>query len=170
MIHALPAPLRRLVLLALLLPGLAGGTAALAAPPGKTAPRVEIVAAEFGLFHDGAPGELVFEPAAVIPHRNGQRYGWVIEVRSAQRSLSVQEEYLLPPASADAAMSPPAAPGELLERESERRRQVSQRQLVPHDGRIFGEWAIGPREPAGPRRLRVLVEGVPAATFDYEVR
>ncbi|MDR1936214.1 MAG: hypothetical protein LBS49_11665, partial [Candidatus Accumulibacter sp.] len=52
----------------------------------------------------------------------------------------------------------------------ERRSQVSQRQLVPVDGRIFGEWAIGPREPAGIRRLEVIVEGRVAATFEFEVR
>ena len=52
----------------------------------------------------------------------------------------------------------------------ERRSQVSQRQLVPVDGRIYGEWSVGPREPAGPRRMEVIVEEELAAAFDFEVR
>jgi len=52
----------------------------------------------------------------------------------------------------------------------ERRSQVSQRQLVPVDGRIYGEWSIGPQEPPGRRQLDVVVDGVVAASFDFEVR
>ena len=53
---------------------------------------------------------------------------------------------------------------------TQRRNRVSQRQLVPVDGRIYGEWGIGPQEPAGVRELQVTVEGVVAATFRYEVK
>ena len=43
-------------------------------------------------------------------------------------------------------------------------------QLVPVDGRIYGEWSVGPQEPAGPRRLEVVVEGQVAASFAFEVK
>jgi hypothetical protein len=137
-----------------------------AAPPPAVAP-VEIVSAEFGLFDGSRPGELVFEPTAVVPHKVGQRYGWVIEVRTAKRSLAVREEYLLPlPSRADETADPVA---QSLNLPAERRSQVSQRQLVPVDGRIYGEWSIGPGEPPGRRRLQVLIENRTAATFDYAV-
>ena len=127
---------------------------------------VKILSAEFGLFSTNDSGEQLFEPAQVVAHRVGQRYGWIIEVSSARRSLSVREEYLLPNTS-----KPATDPlSESLSVPLQRRNQVSQRQLVPVDGKIYGEWAIGPNEPAGHRRLQVLVEGQVAASFEFDVK
>jgi hypothetical protein len=128
---------------------------------------MEIISAEFGIFDASKPGELAFEPTDVVPHRVGQRYGWVIEVRTKRRSLSVREEYLLPTAAKAAAAADPLA--ESLNIATQRRNQVSQRQLVPVDGRIIGEWEIGPHEPAGQRHLQVIIEDRLAASFQYRV-
>ena len=141
-------------------------------PPAAT---VEILGAEFGRFEAGdAPDESVFIPAAVVPHRTGQRYGWVIELRAAPRSVSVREEYLLPPSAASAELAQSAEDGKAADGSRTlawpRRSQVSQRQLVPVDGRIYGEWAVGPGEPAGHRRLEVVVEDIPAAHFEFDVK
>lgn len=125
---------------------------------------VEILGAEFGVFEEVAPRELAFEPTRVVPHREGQRYGWVIEVRTTKRHLSVREEYLLPSRAADA-----ESKGGTVVIPLDRRAQVSERQLAPVDGKIYGEWAVGPGEPSGQRRLEVIVEGQ-AVTFEYEVR
>lgn len=140
---------------------------AMAAAPGKEAP-VEIVSAEFGIFDGSTPDELVFTPSDTVPHRTGQRYGWVIELRTGKRSLAVSEEYLRPiPPKRPAASDPP---GESLDLPAQRRSQVSQRQLVPMENKIYGEWSIGPNEPAGHRHLQVLIEGQPAADFVYDVK
>ena len=155
---------KMLILVSALLAGIS-----FAAPPAEpSTDPVEIVSAEFGLFNASNPDELVFTPADVVPHRQGQRYGWIIEVRSRQRSLSVREEYLLP-------LSPSARPasdpsGASLIVPQQRRNQVSQRQLVPVDGKIHGEWAIGPSEPAGHRQLQVVIEDQVAARFDFDVK
>lgn len=151
---------RALLLLALV------GTCADAAPPG---PPVTIVDAEFGLFESVAPDELTFTPTAVVPHKEGQRYGWIIEVRTKKRSLSVREEYLLatPATQAGPVMN---ASGRRLDIPLPRRNQVSQRQLVPVGGRIYGEWEIGPGEPPGKRHLQVIVEDQVAGSFEYEVQ
>lgn len=153
---------KALIFLAIFMNGLAG-----AAPPGQAAAPVEILGAEFGIFDTSTPGELAFEPTAVVPHRVGQRYGWVIEVRATRRSLAVREEYLLP-TTAKAATAGDAL-AESLNMPSQRRSQVSQRQLVPVDGRIIGEWEIGPHEPAGQRHLQVFIEDRLAASFQYRV-
>ena len=129
---------------------------------------VEIVSAEFGVFDASNPRETLFGPTRLIPHKVGQRYGWVIEVRTRKRSLSVREEYLLPNRAAEATEIKWADVVALIP--LERRSQVSQRQLVPQDGRIFGEWEIGPNEPAGRRHLQVVVEDEIAASFEYEVK
>ena len=128
---------------------------------------VEIVSAEFGLFLDGRKNELVFEPTDVIPRKEGQRYGWIIEVKTKKRSLAVREEYLLPELEAN---KPKDEIGRNLHIPDLRRSQVSQRQLVPVDGQIFGEWAIGAGEPPGKRRLQVMIEGELGASFEYEVK
>jgi hypothetical protein len=142
--------------------------ACLAAPAGA-APPVEIVSAEFGVFDASTPGELAFEPTDVVPRREGQRYGWIIELRTKKRSVAVREEYLLPTTATEAGGKMNAA-GDRLDIPLPRRNQVSQRQLVPVEGRIYGEWAIGPGEPSGRRHLQVIVEDEVAGSFEYEVK
>lgn len=132
---------------------------------GVVAAPVEIVRAEFGIFDVSNPRETLFEPTRIIPHRVGVRYGWIIEVRGGRRSLSVREEYLLP----STASTVPTKEGAIVI-PFERRSQVSQRQLVPQEGRIFGEWEIGPGEPPGRRHLQVVIEGEVVASFEYDVR
>lgn len=144
---------------------LAAGCAGAAPPASILAAPIEIISAEFGIFDAATPGELVFEPTRVIPHVVAQRYGWVIEVSSAQRSLAVREEYLF---AAPAAATPPV--DDDLTPVVPRRSQVSQRQLVPAAGKIYGEWSIGPGEPAGRRSLQVIIENQLGARFDFEVK
>jgi hypothetical protein len=132
---------------------------------------VEVLASEFGLFDASNPSELAFEPVSVVPRKEGQRYGWSIELRSTKRSLLVTEEYLLPdvakpPSNKEATQT---AEVELLDLPPQRRHQVSQRQLVPVDGRIYGEWAMGPNEPSGRRHLRVTIENSTSVDFVYDV-
>ncbi len=139
----------------------------IAAGTAGAAPDVEIVGAEFGLFEAGRGDETVFQPARLVPRAVGQRYGWIIEVRTKKRSLAVREEYVLPEAAP--APAPDSRVAQNLHIPDLRRSQVSQRQLVPVDGQIVGEWSVGPDEPAGRRRLQVTVEGQ-STTFDFEVR
>lgn len=152
-----------------------GANAAVAATP------VSIVSAEFGIFAGDTGDELVFSPSAVVPLKTGQRYGWVIEVRGQQRSVAVREEALLPAASTPttgpttapattAASTPPAASdGNTITLPFDRYRLLSQRQLVPIAGRIFGEWTVKAEDEAGAHRLRVTVEEHAPVEFDYEL-
>ena len=139
-----------------------------AAPPKPEPVPVVIVSAEFGLFDAANPKEPVFTPSSVVPHRENQRYGWVIEVQTKKRSLSVREEYLLPNASK--VQNDQDELSESLNIATPRHNQISQRQLVPVDGKIYGEWAIGPNEPAGHRNLQVVVENEIAASFEFDVK
>ena len=139
-----------------------------AAQPSPVTASVEVLSTEFGLFDASDSGEQVFEPASIVPHKVGQRYGWIIEVRTSNRSLSVREEYLLPtPIKKQNDMDSLA---ESLNIPIQRRNQVSQRQLVPVDGKIYGEWAIGSGEPAGHRHLQVVIENQVAASFEFDVK
>jgi len=129
---------------------------------------VEIVSAEFGIFDASNSSDVTFGPTRVVPHKEGQRYGWVIELRTTQRSLSVREEYLLPnPVKTPKSDNPIVAD---LQMPLYRHNQISQRQLVPVDGKIYGEWEVGPREPAGHRHLQVVIEDQVAASFEFDVK
>jgi hypothetical protein len=128
----------------------------------------KVVSAEFGVFDASDPERVISSPATVVPRREGQRYGWMIELRGTGRSVSVREEYLLPGRASEGLTE--SAEGTKLVIPLDRRSQVSQRQLVPVDGRIYGEWSIGPQEPVGTRRLEVVVEGRIAVSFEFEVR
>ncbi len=128
----------------------------------------EVVAAEFGVFDASDPQRVVFSASRVVPRKEGQRYGWMIELRGVKRSVSVREEYVLPGTAIEHRTD--SAEGTKLVIPMDRRNQVSQRQLVPVDGRIYGEWEIGPQEPVGQRQLDVVVEGRIAASFEFEVR
>ena len=155
------------VIRAFALAALVAGSAPLHAEEVAPVP-VEVISAEFGTFDASDSRELAFEPTRVVPHRAGQRYGWVIELRTNRRSLSVREEYLLPnPVKKPKSDNPIVAD---LELPLYRHNQVSQRQLVPVDGKIFGEWEVGPEEPAGHRHLQVVIEDQVAASFEYDVK
>lgn len=150
----------------LLVPVFAAGIS-FAAPLPPT--KVEVVRAEFGIFDASNPKQIVFEPTLAVPHKEGQRYGWVIELRTRGRSVSVREEYLLTNAPSESRPSAPMTT-ELLNVTQDRHNQISQRQLVPVDGKIYGEWAVGPNEPAGRRHLQVVIEGQVAADFEFDVK
>lgn len=155
-----------LVLLSFLVLGTANATA----PKPPVEARVEVISAEFGVFDVSNPKEPVFTPSRTVPHQENQRYGWVIEVRTGLRSLSVREEYLLPNTSASKVQKDSDDVSDSLTIATPRHNQVSQRQLVPVDGKIYGEWAIGSNEPAGHRQLQVLIENEVAASFEFDVK
>ena len=145
------------------------GTTLAAAPKAKDAP-VEIIGATFGLFSTNAEKKVSFALTLVVPHKEGQRYGWIIEIRTKRRSISVREEYIIPTAETEAGPTGNFKDNHTLTIPLPRRNQVSQRQLVPVGGQIYGEWAIGPGEPPGKRHLQVIVEGELAGSFEYEVK
>jgi len=134
------------------------------------AQTVLIIDAEFGLFDASNPKELVIEPTRVVPLREGQRYGWIVQMRTKRRSVSVREEYILPNAETEAGPRGDLKHEATLSIPLPRRSQVSQRQLTLNDGQIVGEWSVGPGEPPGRRHLQVIVEGIVAASFEYEVK
>lgn len=138
-----------------------------AAPPVEKVEKVEVVAAEFGLFEE-RKGELVFTPAEVVPHVLGQRYGWIMEVRTKRHAVAVTEEYVVPRPNTGSAEEKEVARN--LGLSNDKRIQVSQRLLVPREDHIYAEWSVGPSEPTGHRRLQVLVEGEVAARFEFDVK
>ena len=152
----------------LLLISLLDAEISFAAPRNPTNAPVEIVNAAFGIFDDSTPGEFHLDPTDIIPRKVGQRFGWVMEVRTDQHRLAVREEFLQPGLpKIEAAMDPLS---ENLNIPNERHIQAGQRQLVPVNGKIYGVWVVGPNELAGHRLLHVVIEEKLGTNFEYEVK
>jgi hypothetical protein len=143
---------------------LATAASVLAATP---SPDVAIVKAEFGIFQDDGSDQLGFGATDEIPATAGQAYGWLIEVKTASKSLAVREEMrhlLEPPAtSGDKSDDPNAYPAKTSFAD------FRERQVSVANGVIFGEHKIATNDKPGWYRLRVYVERTPVATFDYQL-
>ena len=115
------------------------------APPAEA--PVEVVAAEFGIFEE-KKGDLVFTPTDVVPHVLGQRYGWVIEVKTSKRTLKVSEEYVQPRPNKGTAEEKEVARN--LGLSNDKRTQVSERLLAPHGWAHLRRVGGGPQRAGGP--------------------
>ncbi len=135
-----------------------------------------IIGAEFGIFTNAKTSEnnkqsadFSFAPSLQIPATSGVRYGWSIQIDTNKRSVSVREEYLIDSPNKTQMQKAPDTETN-IEIILPRRQQVSQRQLVPVNGMIFGQWEIGANEPKGARHLQVIIENSATADFEFQVR
>ena len=109
--------------------------------------RVEIVSAEFGLFNALETGRPPFIPTPFVPLQEGQAYGWVIVVKTSEKSVRWREEFT--PAGRDAA--------------------VTEREVTHYNGAVFNSRPIERGDPAGTYRMRVSVNGELVRTFEFRV-
>ena len=111
-------------------------------------PAFEVVSAEFGLFNAMETGRPPFIPTPFVPLQEGQAYGWVIVVKTADKTVRWREEFT-PSGSGDAA--------------------VTEREVTLYNGAVFNSRAIAKGDPAGTYRMRVSVNGKVVRTFEFRV-
>ena len=140
---------------------------AIAASPNQEEAPVEILSASFGTFDSAGPNELVLAPSNVVPLKLGQRYGWVVEVRTRKRSLAIREEFVFPPKSKNQVF--PNLVSESLNFPTPRRALAGERQLVPMEGKIYGESTVSSNDSAGHRMLQIFIEGQLGPRFEYDI-
>ncbi|HXR58717.1 MAG TPA: hypothetical protein VN747_05305 [Burkholderiales bacterium] len=143
---------------------------AASAPPDakKVIPEAEfeVVRAELVLVHGLETKEPRFEATTKVPHKPGQSFGWVIELRTQKPKIKWREEFALPEA--------PQTWGP-TEKEDKRRisddKKVSviEREVEPGRGLIYNFWTLAAGDPPGRYVIRVFIEGVRAATFEFDV-
>ncbi len=109
---------------------------------------IEIVSAEFGLFNAMETGRPPFIPTPFVPLQEGQAYGWVIVVKTADKTVRWREEFT-PSGSGNAA--------------------VTEREVTLYNGAVYNSRAIGKSDPAGTYRMRVSVNGQLVRTFEFRV-
>ena len=154
--------LGRLLLLLLL-----SSSTAVAAPSGPAASDVEVLQAEFGLFHAPDSGKPSFEPSRTIPLKDGQEYGWFLILKTSRPTVTWREEFTLP----SAPQSWGTGEDQGRQRISVDRTTSTTERTVPLDerGLVLNRWAVAPGDPAGRYEIRVFVDGVLVRTFEFEV-
>ena len=161
--------LRKLTVRALALLCAAASIAASAPPDAKKVipeSEFEVVRSELVLVYGLETKEPRFEPTRKVPLKPGQSFGWVIELQTHKPKIKWREEFALP-----------AAPETWGPTETQDRRRISEdkkvsvieREVEIERGLIYNFWTLAAGDPAGRYVIRVFIEGVRAATFEFDV-
>lgn len=150
-------------------------TAALATPPAAVSPSspaipgITIAQTAFGVFADYDSAKAKLTPTSVV-YRDGSQIGWVVNLASEKATVRWREEFVVP--------SPPKEWGVTANRDDIRPPQVSadkrmattERRVPAAGGSISHWWKLDASDPAGPHTMRVYIDEVLVASFDFEVR
>lgn len=146
--------------------------AAAAALPGvaaaQAAPAVQVLQAEVGLF--GArddTGRQRFTPAAVLPLRDGQEFGWRLVVKTRQPFVRVREELTLP---AEPRTWGDPEPDVKRRTTPDGRTAITEWRLAPQDGVLQSAWTVTTGDPPGTWVLTLTVEDQPPRVFRLQAR
>ena len=127
------------------------------APP----PQFKILKTEFGVL---APGGL--RPSTKVPLKEGQSFGWVIQIETRAERVKWREEFTLPAAPQVWQVDEKSGKHTLS---PDRATSILEREAKVEDGLIYNFWTIAPGDPRGRHKIRVMIEGFPVATFDFDV-
>ena len=127
---------------------------------------IEIYRAEFGLFSRGGRGQPFFTPGTKVPLKEGQAYGWLIQVGTNQSKVKWREELTLPSApqtwgNADKAKAPRLS--------DDRKTSVTEGEAEPTVGLISHSWRVAPGDPKGRYTIRLVLEDNLSRTFEFHV-
>jgi hypothetical protein len=137
-------------------------TASLAAS-GSAAPpaQFKILKTEFGVLSPGG-----FRPATKVPLKEGQSFGWVIQIETKAERVKWREEFALPAAPRVWQVDEKSGKHTLS---PDRATSILEHEVKVEDGMIYNFWTIAPGDPRGRHKIRVMVEGFLVATFDFDV-
>lgn len=130
-----------------------------AAEPGS----VTVEEAQFGRFTALSGGKVAFVPTDRVPNRPRQSYGWIIRVKTGQKTVHWREEFTLPSAPAHWDKN---APNVLS---PDRTTSITERTAKPENGMLMNAWSVAPGDPSGKYVMRVYIEGRLVRTFDFTV-
>ena len=126
-------------------------------PPGP----FKVLKAEFGLIVPGG-----FQPSTKVPFKEGQSFGWVIQLDTKRDRIKWREELKLPAApqtwQADESAGKHTVSGD-------RRTSTLEREARIENGLIYNFWQISSGDPKGRYTMRVMIEGLLVSTFDFDV-
>jgi len=146
--------------------------AALALPAGAQVEKVvpestfKVLRAEFGTLDMKDASQPGFRPTTKVPLKDGQNYGWVIQLDTRKPVIRWREEFTLPAAPQS------WGPAEKIGRRdlsADRRTSVTEREVKPARGLILNYWQVAAGDPRGRHVMKVFVEGVLVSTFEFDL-
>jgi hypothetical protein len=123
--------------------------------------QFKVLKAEFGVIVPGG-----FQPATKVPFKEGQSFGWVIQVDTKRDTVKWREELRLP--SAPQSWQADEQSGKHTV-SADRRTSILEREAKVENGVIFNFWSIAPGDPKGRYTLRVMLEGMLVSSFEFDV-
>ena len=147
---------------------LAAATALPGVAAAQATPAVQVLQAEVGLFgaRDDA-GRQRFTPAAVLPLRDGQEFGWRLVVKTRQPFVRVREELTLP---AEPRTWGDPEPDVKRRTTPDGRTAITEWRLAPQDGVLQSAWTVTTGDPPGTWVLTLTVEDQPPRVFRLQAR
>lgn len=121
----------------------------------------KVLKAEFGVIVPGG-----FQPATKVPFKEGQSFGWVIQLDTKRDTVKWREELRLP--SAPQSWQADEQSGKHTV-SADRKTSILEREAKVENGVIFNFWSIAPGDPKGRYTLRVMLEGMLVSSFEFDV-
>jgi hypothetical protein len=138
-------------------------SAAIAATDKPAPPAAfKVVKAEFGLLTPAGG----FQPSTRVPLKEGQGFGWVMQLDTKRATIRWREELKLPAAPQVWQADEKAGKHSLS---IDRRTSILEREARIEDGAIYNFWQIAAGDPKGRYTIRVMIEGVLVSTFEFDV-
>jgi hypothetical protein len=160
--------LRRTRVLVLAAQVLVVGAVAALSGGAPAAPDLQLVLkAESGLFgpYDQVPQSFV--PNRLLPLKDGQAFGWRMQLRNPPRQVRVREELTLP---AEPKTWGDPEPGLRRKTTPDGRTAVTDQLLEPKDGVISQSWTVTQGDPKGTWVIKVRVDDGPEHVFRFDAR
>jgi hypothetical protein len=120
-----------------------------------------VLKTEFGLLSPAG-----FQPSTKVPLKDGQGFGWVIQLDAGKDTIKWREELRLP-AAPQTWRSDDANATHTMS--ADRKTSILEREARIEDGVIYNFWQITPGDPKGRYTMRVMIEGLLVSTFDFDV-
>lgn len=134
----------------------------------KALPRAQfrVVKAQFGVVNPRGSANPGFHPSTRVPLKDGQVFGWVIELETKAQTMRWREEIRLPAAPAAWRSEDREARHTLS---ADRRTSTLEREQRLEEGMIYSFWQLEPGDPRGRYTMRVMLEGLLVSTFEFDV-
>lgn len=129
--------------------------------------RALVLKAEGGLFGPGEPGAQSFVATTALPLKDGQAFGWRMQLRASAGAVRVREELTLP---AEPKTWGDPEPGLKRRTTPDGRSAITELLLVPRNGVISQSWTVTTGDPKGRWVIKVRVEDGPEHVFTFDAR
>lgn len=128
---------------------------------------VVLLKAESGLFADAESVPAAFTPSASLPLRDGQAFGWRIQVRPTSQSIRVREELILP---REPKTWGDPEPGIRRRTAADGKSLSSEYDMDARSGQLANAWVVTAGDPRGTWIIKVTVEGQAPRTFRFDAQ